>query len=137
MLLDLPIQQIIKEIGHDGSEILWPNDPRPHMAFSMQEITDIAIRHRVALVPIHGYPVSVDSNDENPVPIFKDHEARLIDHMTGNPGLITGYYSPDKFHLVAWDGAQVYDPMDGRIYNFDQVGQAMIAVETFYRAFRF
>lgn len=136
MLLDISIEQVIQEIGHDGSEIWWPDDPRPQRAFAMQELIDIAIQHGVALVPIHGCPAVADSKDERPIHLFQDYEDRLMNHMTGNPGLITGYYAPNKFHLVAWDGTHVHDPMDGRVYSFDDVGISKIGVETFYRAFK-
>lgn len=135
MLLDISTEKVISEIGHDGSEIWWPDDPRPQRAFSMQEITDVAIRYGQALVPIDGCPATHDSKDSRPRPVFNDFETRLGRHMMGSPGLITGYYAPDKYHLVAWDGALVYDPMDGRVYSFDEVGIPKIAIETFYRAF--
>lgn len=136
MLLDLSFDQVIQEIGHDGSELWWSDDPRPQRAFSIQELIDVALRHGIALIQIDGCPATSDSKGDRPRPIFPDSfETRLMSHMEGNKGLVTGYYAPDKFHMVAWDGSKVHDPMDGRVYSFDEVGIPKLSVESFYRAF--
>lgn len=136
MVLDTTCEQMISEIGHDGSEVWFPNDVRPNRGFSLQELIDVGISHGVALVPIDGCPVMGDSKGENIREILPQYEARLNVHMVGNPGLIVGYYAPDKCHMVAWDGCLVRDPMDGRIYSFDDTGISKIMVDTFYRVFR-
>lgn len=134
MLLGLDYQDIITDIGHDGSEIWWPEDRIPQRGFSVQEIIDCALKNNYALVPIDGCPGASSDNGTVTKYIFENYEERLLNHMIGREGLILGYYAPNRCHMVAWDGSKIYDPMDARIYSLDTIGVPKISIETFYKA---
>lgn len=136
MILEITVEEAIREIGHDGSEIWWPGLPEPHprRSFSTQEFVDVCYRRGYALIQIDGCPVLVPNfEDQEPKIIFPDYETRLMGYMAGNKGLILGRYSSLHWHMVAWDGESVFDPgPSGRIYKFNDPNVDAITIDTFY-----
>lgn len=132
MLFDLSIEQAIQLIGHDGSKIIWPEAKEPlcRKGFLIPELVDAAWKLGSGLIQFDAFPM-FQSPDCEPVALYTDEEMefRLDRILAQGSGLIIGRYSPDKCHMVAWDGFDVYDPQDPRIYNFTEVGIAKIAVE--------
>lgn len=133
MLADVTYEEVIKAIGHDGSEQWWRDETR---AFSIPEIVDTAANvYGIALVQFDVRPAICHStrHDEERE-IYPDcWEKRLHCLMNQHPGLLVGYYAIDKFHMVAWDGQQIYDPR-GTTY---QLGDSdSIIVDRFFMALR-
>lgn len=118
-------------IGHDGSEIVFPDlkDPARRRGFHVQEIIDCASVYGYAVTPIEALPVSTpDGEREYPVP-FMDlgNEVRFRMYLDSHIGIIVGR-TRLWGHAVAWDGSQVYDPR-GHITSLDD---CKIDISTFW-----
>ena len=59
MVLDLPLSAIFDEIGHDGSQIIWPDLPEPtcRRGFHPQELIHVCLNHGHAATRVELYPV--------------------------------------------------------------------------------
>ena len=92
----ISIEQMLHEIGHDGSEILWPELPEPlcRRAFHVQEIIEVLLKHGHMVTPIEKYPSIQPYNgrefvgDEAPLPprdfgLYKDKVGVVIGIYNG------------------------------------------------------
>ena len=117
MLLDTEPEELILEIGHDGTEVWYPDrvDSSRQRSFHIQEMTDCALRRGYALAPVEMIPRSQPVNPK-PSEVRMVHELefciqRFIAAVKGRAGLmicqIPGHIVG---HACAWDGGKVYDP---------------------------
>ena len=117
MVMDIDLVELKKLIGHDGSEIIFPNSPEPYCCrgFHIQEIIDQAflngwsvmyIQREFGLEPFIG---------EDPPFIINVPDKRMATYLKKFPGIIAGANN-NKNHAVAWNGKMIYDP-SGRIYS--------------------
>src|SRR6266487_4578029 len=132
MLLNQPLQLILELLGHDGSEIIWPEEKglRQRRGFSVEEFKDIADHFGYALMEIAGCPAISPDGIKAPLfieqfPFRRNNEERLFHYMSKYPGLIVGYYSPEIYHMVAWDRGKVYDPKP-RVYTYETTEDRII-----------
>lgn len=137
MVLGRSFDEIIKTIGHDGLFKQWPHldEPFCYKGFGEPEMIEAAYRLGYAAIPIVlNYNITPWSRQDLQMNMFTTDEAevRANEYMDGNLGIISGYVTPQKMHACAWDGCQVYDPMEPRIYSFDESGIEKISVATFY-----
>ena len=67
MVLDMPLADIFDEIGHDGSQIIWPDLPEPmcRRGFHPQELIDVCLARGYAATRIELSPVH-DDRDRRP-----------------------------------------------------------------------
>ena len=130
MVLDINREKLIEIIGHDGGEIVFPDQPEPmkRQGFHIQEIIDIAYDMCYEVTAIEVMPSSTSDGKNNFDIEIADHHERLMCHMRGNPGIITGR-SRKMHHAVAWDGYKVYDPV-GKIYPFNDI---KMGIQVYYR----
>ena len=107
-------EEMIKRIGHDGSEILWPNlpEPRCRRAFHLQECIN-AVQREFAVTPFelsgHLTPDGVSVFEIN-------FSYPLLDAWTG-VALGRGKMGFKCRHAVAFCAGEVYDP-NGLKYDF-------------------
>jgi hypothetical protein len=127
MLFDIPVETLIQEISHDGSEVWWPEykEPNCYRGVHMQEVVDLAFRMGLALIPIHACPVSAPTLTAEPRDLWDDEhcDERLGAYLKKHNGILLGQASvKEKLvgHAVAWDHEtqQIYDPA-GRIYDLE------------------
>ncbi|KKN04907.1 hypothetical protein LCGC14_1092740 [marine sediment metagenome] len=130
MVLDLTNEELIKLIGHDGGDIVFPGMPEPskRQGFHIQEIIDIAVKLGYSVMAIEVMPASTTDGENNFDIKIEDHHKRLMGHMNDHTGIITGRGRRWP-HAVAWDGEKVFDPV-GKIYDFDDI---KMGVQIFYR----
>ena len=121
MVFDCSIESMFRRIGHDGSEIIFPElrDPACRKGFHMQEIIDVALIWNYTMTPIELAPVQTpDGKNEFEITkfhLFKSPQLRYEYYVKKTRGLIEGIAS--KFwHTVAYDRGKVYDSR-GRIYG--------------------
>jgi len=127
MLLDITTEMVIKEIGHDGSEILWPkNDKHLDMcaAYHIQEIQDICMGRGYALASIEVWPIYGPNMDEFLEVYHKQNDdltvERFFNCIKNRKALLILECNEDtknenRTHACAWDGKNIYDP-NGSIY---------------------
>ena len=130
MVLDKSTEELISRIGHDGSEIVFPDLPEPakRRGFHIQEFISMILESKFAMTEIAVLPCSTpDGVHEYPIN-FPNFEQRFLDFMHIVPGIITG--SAAKWgHAVAWNGWRIYDPL-GEIYYYDE---CTLQIDIFYR----
>ena len=106
MALEIPVVELLEELGHDGSELVFPNLPEPacRRGFHIQELVHVALRHGFALTPVELFPVleSADGKQTQTV-LYRDNNwKRFADILAASRGLING--AGFRFrHMVAYD----------------------------------
>lgn len=135
MVLDVPLEELIEEIGHDGSEVIFPDLPEPlrRRAFHVQELIDCAIRRGVSVTPIEGLPAaSPDSRHTITLP-QRDPSRRLRDYLVFHKGVLTGLSQSGNPHAVAWlgDDRCYYDPKDAEPHPLET-----FSIQTFWMCTR-
>ena len=113
MAINLPVQELITKLGHDGSEIVWPDlvEPMRRRGFHTQEIIQLLL-NTCAVTRIEKCPKLAPTLEAVPVSILSEFD-RLI-HKTR--GVLTG--RTDRCgHAVAYDHGIVCDPR-GTTYRY-------------------
>ena len=131
MVLDIEPQKLITLIGHDGTEIWWPDQvgSKKQRSIHPQELLDAAVVLKKTFICIEFIPrTGWDKNsarlifDKTMVPRFaawiKDRYAILIVRGSG------------LGHAVAWDGKSVYDPK-GFVQSIEEyeIAEAWVLVD--------
>lgn len=142
MAIGVSLEFVINTIGHNGSEIWWPNSEHPNnlRGFNPQELLEVAIGQGYAMLEIAHTTYSGGGDfPPRPVPFrqYPDGEARILHWMATSSGIIDGYVAADRPHCVAWDhkSRMIYDPFEPRSYDWDTDPNAII-VDTFYPIIR-
>lgn len=120
MLLDETPEAIIKELGHDGMDVWWPeyDDQRRYRSHTMQEAQDVCITRGKALACIQACPTQApDGRADIAKMTYEDNESRFLSILYCRPGMLIGE-SKGGGHACAWDGWNVYDP-NGSIYDLN------------------
>jgi hypothetical protein len=130
MVIDRYVEDLIKDIGHDGSEIIWPELPEPYCrrSFHIQEILQTIWGYGVLAMPIQVSPVSMSHGSTRPyrVPVQFSPETRFRYIMTLASGVLIGETQNGQPHAVAWDGNKIFDP-NGTTYGIES-----FVLETFW-----
>lgn len=110
MVLDILADEVISHVGHDGSEIIWPelDEPYCRRGFSISEMTNFSLSHGAAPVVIDMDHLIIP-NDPN-LDIVAEPNKMFHYYLDQYPGVILA-----DNHAVAWDNEEhkVYDPMKG------------------------
>jgi hypothetical protein len=102
ILLDEPVDKIIKLIGQDGSE----------RGFHIQELILVALKYNKALIHLDMYArVSYRGEEFNEY----DDSNIIYEMMKYNEGILLGTTKNGQPHSVAWDKEKIFDPT-GHIY---------------------
>lgn len=116
MVLGRSVPEILDEIGHDGSEILFPELPEPvrRRGFSVQEFMDVADKFGYLLPEVLAIPESSAGEHVLKVETFpygRDPDSRIDHYMKKYPkGMIVGCYSMGQYHAVAYERGFIFDP---------------------------
>lgn len=119
MVLSKSVEEIIDNIGHDGSEVCWPELPEPkcRRCFNMQEIIDVAILQGYSLTPIDALPSNGPALGHERLTYSEEVASlRINSYLKGFGGIITGKLPTNMSHAVAWSKEFVYDPV-GTMYK--------------------
>lgn len=116
MVLNVSVEDLCLLIGHDGSEILYPDIPEPQKrrSFHPAEFNRPALSSGFAVVPIELNPCWVipDSEDVEKLEHLEGNKTNILSWMNKYDGVITGQTLKGKWHAVAWNCYQelLYDP---------------------------
>lgn len=114
--LGVPVGEVIKTIGHDGSEIVFPGltEPFCRRSFHIQELIDVCTHRNIGIIPVEIAPISETIRRHTyKIPVLSD---RIEYYLIKYTGVLTGIGASGKPHAVAWDGNMVLDPNGGK-YN--------------------
>jgi len=123
MAISCPLPQLLSIIGHDGSEIIYPNKPEPfcRRSFHIQEIIYALWTLGFGVVQFQAIPVTNFGRV-----IAYDFE-KMLDHTCS---IICGIGHSGVPHTVMWDGRLIHDP-NGTRYEIDK-----FQIETLYCIFK-
>ena len=115
MAFNCPVEEVIRELGHDGSRVQWPDEPEPkrRRGFHSQEFVRLALKHNYSVMPIELFPVLNDLTLE-----WGDNFEYFKNIIRSSFGVIEGQGHRCK-HAVAYDHGLVYDPA-GRVYPYSK-----------------
>jgi hypothetical protein len=116
MVMGIPIDEIIRKIGHDGSKIVFPEliFPLCHAGFDIQEIIDVAFQHGWSVTGVESRPhLTPDGEHTRELYTPEQVEERMSRYFDNYSGLVAGLRHDGRwYHNVAWDheSQQWFDP---------------------------
>ena len=123
MTLHVPVQQLVDDLGHDGSEIVFPELPEPmcRRGFHSQELIHLAWRYGFTVTPFELYPTIRPTTGEGVVTVTFDGSEqnnwrRFIDTIHRATGILEGR-GATCHHAVHFRYGDVWDP-DGHQYPY-------------------
>jgi hypothetical protein len=123
MAIGVPVESLIRDIGHDGSQIIFPElkDPFCRRGFDFTDISLALLKHRLSCTILHTF-IDVTPNGI-------DHYQ--VDHSDATWSIIKdfSYYSyvlclirDTRGHAVAYDpGIGVYDSKTQSCYPLSKI----------------
>jgi len=123
MAMDMPVDELLAEIGHDGSKIAFPNLPEYicRQGFHVQEFIHVAMRRGLAVTPVELFPVLASADEKQTQPIlYPDNNwQRFTSVIAASRGVIDG--RGFRFgHMVAYDHGRIFDPK-GHEYDYSRI----------------
>jgi hypothetical protein len=119
MALDMPIADLLATIGHDGSEIVFPNLPEPlcRRCFHVQELIQVALARGFAVTPVELFPVlqPAEAGPQKVVLYSDNNWRRFAETVRASRGVIDGT-GARYGHVVAYDHGRIFDPK-GSVYD--------------------
>lgn len=115
MSLEVSQKELIDLIGHDGSEILWPEEPEPQCrrGFHLQELLVAALKINYCYF---RFDFTAKSNPKAPIKIEIPGWS-LEDFIQYKNCVIIGQRY-NNYHAVAWSGNFIYDSGTQLMYPF-------------------
>lgn len=110
MCLNVPVKEVIRDIGHDGSEIIFEDYPEPmcRRGFHTSELMDYCLREHdltVSLTPLSVRLWTKDNKCHYDLYGNEDIDERLAFYLISKRAVIL-----EPTHAVAYDGHELYDP---------------------------
>ena len=131
MALNIPVEQVFQELGHNGMAIWWPelDDSLKYRAFHNQEMVDLCYEHGWVLTPIEPNPIGTPRIDIQARPFNTQVKAeiRIQAYLDNTRGVLVGEgktllgNGSSCGHAAAWIEGMVHDP-NGTIYPIDDFG---------------
>lgn len=120
-VLDVPIEEITTELGHDGSEIWWPDlaEPYRRRGFHIQEMIRFCLARGVSVTPLEPIPAQVTVGSE--VVIIKAVDDFEKKWMWDQEGVLTGRNGQDVPHAITWTENRMFDPGIGKTVDDFQI----------------
>jgi hypothetical protein len=117
MTLDIAVEDIFAELGHDGGTIFWPDLPEPmrRRGFHVQELIEVALRRGYAVTPFELSPVLRCGDKEY---CFDARWSAFANTVENSIGVLTGK-GVRTHHAVAYYYGQIFDPDNG-VYDYSK-----------------
>lgn len=116
MAYRVPVESLITEIGHDGSErVANLPDPQGRRGYHIQECISVGIDFGWTITPFELCPVSLVGPHQVPIGVRSPMFNRLL---RSTVGVMTCRTKFGNHHAVAYEDGTIYDP-DGHIGNFE------------------
>jgi hypothetical protein len=121
MAIGIPVQRLIEEFGHDGGEVIFPDQPEPmcRRGFHSQELVQVAWNHGFACTPIELFPVILSTDGQSTRRLFLNEPncwARFEDYIRTTRGVLEGV-CVKAHHAVHYSHGEIFDP-DGYQYAY-------------------
>ena len=118
MLLDMSLESVLDIIGHDGTEVLWPeyDDVRRYRGFCIAEIQDVFHARGRLLAQVYAYPSMAPAMDAKPHRVWGVDECkhRLDNYLCNHAAMLMTETETGSLHAVAHSAeGLIYDPARG------------------------
>lgn len=124
-VLDCDLQDIINFVGHDGSDIIFPDlsEPLRRRAFHIQEMLDFCYSKSYVVTPIEARPIG-GVDDRHKFLLRADYVSRLQSYMGSSKGVLTGIGKNGTPHAVAskYSTQTIYNPANDDCENIESFG---------------
>jgi hypothetical protein len=99
---------ILDELGHDGSEIIFPGrvDPFCRKSFNPLELTYWALKRKITVVNLESECEISNLLGDSRIYSYK---VDLMEVMEKNNGVVSGIFKGIGLHSTFWDCGQHYD----------------------------
>jgi hypothetical protein len=123
MALRVPVQELIEQIGHDGSAVVFPGleEPMCRRGFHSQELIYAAWKRGFTCTPVELMPViQADAlwEETHTVDFKIDHWNRFIGFIDTTMGVLEGR-GRRCMHAVCYRYGRIFDP-DGHHYDYSR-----------------
>jgi len=117
-VMNVAVEDIFDYLGHDGTEIIWPELPKPYCyrSFHIQEMCAYALMGNYAITTFTPMIGIAPRRSCEPHVVVCPHYA---DYTTYYQSVLTGTSAQGNPHAVAWDGKQMMDPSVGEFITPD------------------
>jgi len=117
MALNIAVEDIFAELGHDGSTIFWPDLPEPmcRRGFHIQELIEVALRRGFTVTPFELSPVLESGGKQY---IFDERWTKFATVIANSVGVLEGNGIRTR-HAVAYEFGQIFDP-DSGVYDYSR-----------------
>ena len=120
-ILGVEMQEIIDFIGHNGTDIQWPDKVgiNRYRGVHIQEIIDFSIIKGEPLIHIEPMPCLAPDHNTEPCDVFLEEKAakRCLNYLNNNNAILIG----DR-HAVACQDRMIIDP-NGHTYDLINSGK--------------
>ena len=125
MALSVHVDALLSIIGHDGSEIIWPElrDPERRRSFHIQEMVWASHNLGYSVTPHEARPTTLPHGATQ---LLEIENAEFETTLRQSQGVLTGVNGHGLRHAVAWDGNLILDP-NGITYHVN-----LFEIETFW-----
>lgn len=130
MVMGVLPKDVIDTIGHDGSEIIFPDEEEPfnRRGFHVQEIVDVLLEQLFIPVWIDARVCLFSESGGSYLLRSINHAERFSRHVHNTHGILLGTHATEGGHAVAWDMEMCLDPR-GQKYELNQFKpEAFIAI---------
>lgn len=112
--IDYPVEEIIRKLGHDGSEMPYEGEFADYRAgWHVDELIDVLDRLGWSATPFQYAPCVVPQPEAPPRMVFEDNDTRFFHHLKGSIGFILGYLKMEEEiigHAVTNNDEKIIDP---------------------------
>jgi hypothetical protein len=122
MTLDTPVSELIRELGHDGGEVIFPllKEPQCWRGFHSQEIIRIAFKRGFAMTPIELFSSILATDHSKTHKVWGETYSRafFMGVVNSTFGILEGHGTTCQ-HAVYNRYGTLYDPdPSGTVYPF-------------------
>lgn len=121
MFLDLTVEELMAKVGHDGSEILFPDvkNQTKYKGHSMDELIDYCLGVGLPIIQIAAQPMIKHPYLEIQYPVFQDSNFRIQKYLELFDGVLCVKLVNGTYHAVVWVDNKIIDPLTLRELTFD------------------
>lgn len=112
MCFGIEVERLMSYVGHDGSEIIWPEllEPYCRRGYHIQEMVEVGLMRDYTVLAIETAPVLVIETEPHLKPVTVELLKPIKYYLKKFDGVILGVWPNGNRHSVAYSKGMCYDP---------------------------
>ncbi len=112
MAMDMPVERLIQLIGHDGSAVIFPEQPEPRnrRGHSIYELIRKAIDMNRSVTPIPLHPSYQSNSNEFVYLSTEEEDWELFQNQINSSRGVIECWGPHGNHMIAYHYGTIFDP---------------------------